>query len=495
MKYLEILRAQRAALDERRSAALDTMEAVATAALDEKRTLTETEDAEVAARQADIKAIDDEAAALDERIGELEEIEARTKAAAKAPQGRDDSDPLGQPGSIRGNRAVWDLDALASEARSTDINPVHSRAMKALEQVAGINDRQREHVQRFADALRNASEDDADGARRVLAHLVATSSPDYMRAWSKSLKTAIRTGMPDPDSLRVLSRAMSLTDNAGGYAVPLPVDPTLIPNYDVDVNPFRQISTQRTIVTDQLRTVNSTGAAFSWDGEAAEVSDDATTFANIDISVHKAQGLVPFSIEISEDYPGFTEDVRMLIADGRDDLEAAAFATGSGTNQPVGIVTALTGGSFVVASAAADTFAVGDLYAVEEALPAQYRARASWVGNKAIFNDVRQFGTSDSHALWERLGAAQPAQLLGYPVYESSIMDGSITALADNLVLILGDFRNYWIVDRVGLSMELIPHLFATANNRPSGQRAFYCYWRVGADSVNDRAFRMLNVT
>lgn len=430
------------------------------------------------------------------------QIVERAKSAPRAQRAADSSyvhDPLGEPESIRDNSKLWDLEAVAAEMRSNDpergLRNLSGRAVDAVERAAGLTDAQKDHVTRFVDALGAAADDDAEGARRVTAHIIATSSPEYMRAWSKALKTAIRHGSADPQAMGVLSRAMSLTDGAGGYAVPLPVDPTLVPNYDVNVNPFRSISTQRTIVGDQLRTVNSTAASFSWDGEAAEVSDDATTFANIDIPVHKAQGFIPFSIEISQDYPGFTQDVRGLLSDGRDNLEATAHATGTGTNQPTGIVTALTGGSFVVASAAADTFAVGDLYALEEALPAQARSRASWVANKAIYNDIRQFGTADSHALWERLGAGQPNELLGYQTYESPTMDGTVTALADNYVAILGDFSNYWIVDRVGLSMELVPHLFATANNRPSGQRGFYAYWRTGADSVNDRRFRMLNVT
>ena len=41
-------------------------------------------------------------------------------------------------------------------------------------------------------------------------------------------------------------------------------------------------------------------------------------------------------------------------------------------------------------------------------------------------------------------------------------------------------------------------HLFAATpaeqRNRPSGQRGWYAHYRVGADSVNDGAFRMLNV-
>ena len=173
------------------------------------------------------------------------------------------------------------------------------------------------------------------------------------------------------------------------------------------------------------------------------------------------------------------------------------YATGlAASNQPIGIVTALDGGDSEVAPTTAETFAVADLYKVEEALPARYRQRAVWVANKAIFNDVRQFGTADSHALWERLGAGQPAQLLGYNTYEASAMDDGFdaAATADNFILILGDFSNYYIIDRVGMSVELIPHLFATANNLPSGRRGLFAYWRVGADSVNDGGFRMLNI-
>lgn len=413
---------------------------------------------------------------------------------AHIPTAQETGDPLGSPGSIPEDRTgrVWDLDEIRS---IRDASELRSRALTAVEQAAGLRDDDREHVTRFLESLDLDDEDVEDGTRKVARHIIATSSPEYLRAWTKAMKTFGRTGQADVSALSTLQRAMSLTDAAGGFAVPLPVDPTLIPNYAVQVHPFREISTTRQVVTNRLRTVNSTAATASWDGEAAEVSDDATTFANIDITVHKAQVFIPFSIEIGEDYPGFTDDVRMLLQDSKDDLEATAFATGSGTNQPVGIVTALTGGSSVVTSATTDTFAVADVYNVEENLAAKFRARGQWVANKRILNDIRQFGTSDGHALWARLADGQPERLLGYPTHEAEAMDGTINALADNFVLILGDWRFYYIVDRVGFSLELVPHLFHTANNRPSGQRGFYGYWRVGADSVNDRAFRMLNVT
>jgi HK97 family phage major capsid protein len=86
------------------------------------------------------------------------------------------------------------------------------------------------------------------------------------------------------------------------------------------------------------------------------------------------------------------------------------------------------------------------------------------------------------------------SRILGKPVYESSDMDSTYGS-GENYVAVVGDFSNYVIFDRVGMSVELIPHLFATQNNRPSGQRGFFAHWRVGADSSNDAAFAVLNIT
>jgi len=42
--------------------------------------------------------------------------------------------------------------------------------------------------------------------------------------------------------------------------------------------------------------------------------------------------------------------------------------------------------------------------------------------------------------------------------------------------------------------VQFIPQLFHTSNNRPSGQSGWYATFRMGADSVNDDGFRMLDV-
>jgi len=455
--------------------------------------------------------------ALDTEVGELRtaETEAREReernrrvAASRAQYGAgfdsmDDNDPLGDTRSInprfRG-RNPYDLNevtrSLYQETPERGGADLRSRALAAVEHTQGVSDRSKQHITRLLESFDYEVEgEEGRGARQVAAHVVAVSSPDYMRAWAKAFKTGMRHGSPDIGALQVLQRAASLTDNAGGYAVPLPIDPTLIVNDDGSVSPFRQISTVRTIVTDVLRTVNATAVTASYDAEAAEVSDDTPTWANIDISVHMARGFVPHSIEIGMDYPGWTQDVGMLLANSKRNLENTKFALGSGTNEPIGIVTALTGGSYEIASATTDTFALADVYGLDSALPEDFEQNASWVANKKIYSSIRQAGGTNLDDFWTDMRNGQPAELLGYPTYRASAMDGVINATADNRVLILGDFRWFWIADRVGFSIELIPHLFHTSNNRPSGQRGVFAFWRNGSDSVLDRAFRMLNVT
>ena len=63
----------------------------------------------------------------------------------------------------------------------------------------------------------------------------------------------------------------------------------------------------------------------------------------------------------------------------------------------------------------------------------------------------------------------------------------------DNFILFVGNWSRYVIVDRVGMSVELIPHLFGD-NNRPTGQRGLYAWMRTGAESVDDNAFRVLSI-
>jgi predicted phage gp36 major capsid-like protein len=42
------------------------------------------------------------------------------------------------------------------------------------------------------------------------------------------------------------------------------------------------------------------------------------------------------------------------------------------------------------------------------------------------------------------------------------------------------------------MSVELVPTLFDITNNRPTGQRGWFAYSRIGGGSANDLGFRLL---
>lgn len=227
------------------------------------------------------------------------------------------------------------------------------------------------------------------------------------------------------------------------------------------------------------------------------MSDDSPSFGQPSVPIYKAAGFVPISIEGIQDMANVTQEVGKLFAEGQADLEGTALITGSGSGQPTGIVTALVASSptVIVNAAADDTFALADVYNLQGSLPARWRRNASWLANNAIYNKIRQFDSSGGNGAWGQLGEDRRPGLFNRPAVEAEAMDGTITTSGanHNYALIFGDFSHFVVARRLGMTVELIPHLFG-ANRRPTGQRGWYAWYRVGSDSLNDNAFRMLDV-
>ena len=404
-----------------------------------------------------------------------------------------DRDAILEPDSVEDCRFrnPWDLSEVRTFGRAPAevAGEMRSRALSAIEKMQGANDKVR---QAATEIIENFDDKNGSLARQALV----TSSPAYLRAWSKMARNQGHSLTGEEARALEEMRAMSLTDANGGYLVPFQLDPTVIITSAGSRNDIRQFARQVVATGDKWHGVSGGAVSWSWDAEAAEVSDDAPTLAQPTVDLFKAAGFVPISIEALEDEANVTAEVARLLAFGKDSLEAAAFITGNGTTQPKGLITALGGTAAEVSPATAETFALADVYSVQGALSARHRANASWLANNLIYNKIRQFDSSGGAGLWERVGNDRPAQLLGRPVGEAEAMDGAINASAteDNHVLAFGDFSNYVIADRVGMSIEFIPHLFGGTSQRPTGQRGWYAYYRVGANVVDTGAFKVLNV-
>jgi len=85
-------------------------------------------------------------------------------------------------------------------------------------------------------------------------------------------------------------------------------------------------------------------------------------------------------------------------------------------------------------------------------IAAQYRQNARFVAARATYKAIRKLKTGDGEYLWERnYQAGQPERLLGYPILEQ---EGMPAVTATYYPVLFGDFRGYYIVDRVGMSVE-----------------------------------------
>ena len=79
---------------------------------------------------------------------------------------------------------------------------------------------------------------------------------------------------------------------------------------------------------------------------------------------------------------------------------------------------------------------------------------------------------------------------LGRPRIEWSTM--ATGATTGTKLMIVGDWSQYGIVDRLGTTVELIPRVFGATNRYPMGQRGLYVYGRTGAGVLAPNAFRYL---
>lgn len=370
---------------------------------------------------------------------------------------------------------------------------VRGAARTAIENIPQTTDAVREGLTAILERA-----DDPSG--KLSRHLIAASRPAYRSAWSKMI-SGQEWALDDEEKRSIQHvRAASLTDASGGYAVPTVLDPTLIvtgTHNGFVPNPIRQLARTVSITGDNYNYVTTAGVTAAWAAEAAEVADGAPTLASSVITPIKAHVFVPFSMEIQGDWAAMESELRGLMMVAKDDLEATGFTTGTGSTQPLGLFydmyTNYTGQT--QASASADTFAVADVYALANKVANRFRGRGTFLANQLIFDKVRQFDTGGGANLWVQLAADQPASLLGRPAYAFPEIDGTYGS-GENYVMGFGSVNEaYTIVDRVGMSVELVPHMFATGNNRPDGQRGLYAWWRVGARVVNSTAFAILNVT
>jgi HK97 family phage major capsid protein len=271
------------------------------------------------------------------------------------------------------------------------------------------------------------------------------------------------------------------------------IDPTIIVTTGTGLLGLLPHIRIENITSKEWKAVTAGATAWSFDAESAEVSDDASTFAQPTVTTHKAQALIPFSIEIGQDYPGFASEMSTLLSEGYYDLLANKIMTGTGTVEPWGLFVATTTTVDVTTD---NTFGAADIDKVWAALPEKRRAAAKWVMNVDVENDVRGFGSGTATSRFTVDQTAEGISLLNGKQVVLSDYAPTWTGTDGANILVVGDLMKYCMAQRVGMTVELVPHLTSTGSNRPNGTRGLYAFARVGANVLDGGAFRKLkNIT
>lgn len=439
-----------------------------------------------------------QSAAANRLAGQIEEVrelrEAKIREFASKPDHVENGDGARhtQPEFMRRAEDPWAGDLARSAMHQTPMQ-IRDRALVALERSSVADD-----AATLAEPLVRDAHDVTSLASRWA---IATSNPAYSSAFFKALVNPHvgaaqfdeneRAAYVAAEEVRTAMSEGSVTN--GGYLVPAQLDPAInILNAGCQ-NPIRKIARVEQVVGFQWQPVNSSGITAEWHStESVEFADASPTISRPTIQVYAADAYVESSWELTQDHAQLGAEVQKMMIDAKDRLESAAFINGTGGGQPWGLMTRLTAiaGTYVFGNSGSTVEAdikLSDVYAMDAALPARYSQNAAWLAHKYFYGEIKQRiaeSNGGGNGLWTEFEGAAPAKLNGYPTYISSELDSAVVSGSQDEVCILGDFRNYIVVDRIGFQLAFNPWVVGS-NRRATGTSAWAGFWRVGGDLLD----------
>lgn len=275
-------------------------------------------------------------------------------------------------------------------------------------------------------------------------------------------------------------------DADGGFLVPEDFERDIVSALDEE-NVIRSLA--KVITTQHERKIPiATGhSTAQWTAENAAYTESNPSFGQKQIDAFKLTDLCRVSVELLQDSAFDIEDYLMKeFARAFGIAEEEAFCVGTGTNQPTGIFTA-KGGTVGVTTASATAITVDEVISLVYALKSPYRRNAKFLMHDATVSLLRKLKDSNGVYLWQpSVQAGEPDRLLGYEIYTSPYVP---TAAAGALTVAFGDFKNYWIGDRAGRTVQRLNELYAT-----NGQIGYVATERVDGKVILPEGIQLLKM-
>jgi HK97 family phage major capsid protein len=292
------------------------------------------------------------------------------------------------------------------------------------------------------------------------------------------------------------------TGSAGGFGVPEEISRE-IEKLELKFSPTRSlVKVVQAGTSDYKELVSINGATSGWVGETGSRTATATPTLREVAPTHGELYAYPQASEWSLDDVFFNVEnfISENVAEQFAIAEANAVLTGTGSNQPTGMLnsapTAVTDEAGTRAAAVYEfipnvsaTLAIlpDELITLAYRVNSRYRAGAMWAMNSNTMAAVRKLKGTDNNYLWQPgLIAGQPDMLLGY---QASTWE-QMADIANNAhPIAFGNFRRgYVLVDRVGLRI--------TRDNVTNvGFVRFYVRRREGGIVLNNNAIKFLKTT
>jgi HK97 family phage major capsid protein len=292
-------------------------------------------------------------------------------------------------------------------------NEVRDQALRTIERVSDqMDDAAAERAERLV------RRDDVRGT--MGRYLTAAGAEAYRSAFWKIAADPthghLRFSAEEVEAVRAVSaiqaeRNMNITTgSAGGFALPVTIDPSIMLSSAGALNPVRRIARSISVEANGWRGVSSDGVTVSYSAEAAAMVDGSPVLAQPLIKCQRWTAFVPYSWELAGDWQGLETELVRLIADGRDVNDSTAFYSGGGTaaNPPNGVLhdLAIGGTAYSLLTTGTAALAAGDIWALKEAVPARFAAKGSARARTRPGDVPRVRGCDRGHRSLSRLPAA-----------------------------------------------------------------------------------------
>jgi HK97 family phage major capsid protein len=289
-------------------------------------------------------------------------------------------------------------------------------------------------------------------------------------------------------------RALAGTaDNDGGIFIPPTFEKGIIMNaYDqAEIRPLCQVgkTSRDTVIFGSL-----SKPVVTWGRKAIPITAQDLDSGGKRMEVFWTTGLTSISIDTLDDAEAnivseMTNGFGNAIAEAEDD----AFAVGAGDNSPSGIASDATVQANYSASGISDALYDASNNGIDCMIDAQYkikktyRRNASWGMNSSTEGAVRKLKDGDGRYYWQpSLQIGTPPKFDGYRIINP---EGLADIAANAIVMIFGDYKQYKIRDRKGMTVQRLVEKYAEY-----GEIGFLIRKRVGGMLILPEAFSCVKI-